>query len=185
MIFFDLFLLATGEAMDACAVSMAKGTSTRRPTLNHYLSVGLWFGGFQALMTLVGYFAGAEFAHIVASCDHWIAFILLTLLGVGMIKEPLSKDEKPVDASFSVKNMFVMAVATSIDALAVGVSLAFIDVNIWNAALLIGVVTFVLSLAGLKIGSIFGNRYKTIAEIAGGVMLIFIGVKILFSHLLA
>lgn len=181
---FDLFLLAIGDAMDACAISMAKGTRTRKPTLRHYLSVGIWFGGFQALMTLIGYFVGAKFAHIVESYDHWISFILLTLLGAGMIKETLSKEKKNIDASFSAKDMFVMAIATSIDALAVGVSLAFINVNIWTATLVIGFVTFVLSLAGLKIGKTFGNRYKSIAEITGGAVLIFIGIRILISHLL-
>jgi putative Mn2+ efflux pump MntP len=184
MILFDIFLLATGEAMDACAVSMAKGTSTRKPVLHNYMSVGLWFGGFQALMTLAGYFAGFKFAHIVVSYDHWISFILLGLLGVGMIRESLSGEEEAVDKSFAAKNMLIMAIATSIDALAVGVSLAFEDVNIWIAALLIGVVTFVLSAAGLKIGSIFGNKYKRVAEVTGGVVLIFIGTKILISHLL-
>lgn len=180
----DLFLLAVGDAMDACAVSMAKGTTTRKPALRHYMSVGLWFGGFQALMTLLGYFVGSKFAHVVESFDHWISFVLLAMLGVGMIREALSKEHKPIDASFSARNMFVMAVATSIDALAVGVSLAFVEVNIWFASLLIGVVTFILSLAGLKIGNIFGNRYKSAAEIIGGAVLIFIGIKILVSHLI-
>lgn len=183
MNFFDLFLLAAGDAMDACAVSMAKGTKTHKPTFFHYISVGLWFGGFQAIMTILGYFVGYKFAHIVVSFDHWISFILLSLLGLGMIKEALSKGEKSVDADYSVRNMLVIAVATSIDALAVGVSLAFIDVNIWTAALLIGVVTFLFSIAGLKIGNVFGTKYKTIAEITGGLVLIFIGVKILVSHL--
>ncbi len=180
---FDLFLLATGDAMDACAVSMAKGTTTRKPALRHYMSVGLWFGGFQAFMTLLGYFVGSEFAHIVEGFDHWISFILLSLLGVGLIKGALSKEEEPIDASYSAKNMLIMAIATSIDALAVGVSLAFDAVNIWIAALMIGVVTFIFSVAGLRIGNIFGNRYKSTAEITGGVVLIFIGVKILVSHL--
>lgn len=183
MTFFDLFLLATGDAMDACAISMAKGTTTRKPTLRHYMSVGVWFGGFQALMTLLGYFVGSKFSHIVESCDHWISFVLLALLGVGMIKDALSKDEKPVDSSFSAKHMLVMAIATSIDALAVGVSLAFVEVNIWTASLLVGIVTFLLSFAGLKIGNIFGNRYKTLAELTGGLILIGIGAKILISHL--
>lgn len=185
MILFDLFLLATGEAMDACAVSMAKGTTTRKPTLSNYLCVGLWFGSFQALMTLAGYFAGFKFAYIVESFDHWISFFLLGLLGASMIKEALSDDDEAVDASFATKNMLIMAIATSIDALAVGVSLAFEEVNIWFAALLIGLVTFLLSVVGLKVGNIFGNRYKTIAEISGGVMLICIGTKILISHLMA
>ncbi|MBE6334934.1 MAG: manganese efflux pump [Bacteroidales bacterium] len=184
MTLFDMFLLGVGEAMDASAVSMAKGTTTKRPMLRHYMSVGLWFGGFQASMTLFGYFVGSKFAHLVECVDHWISFILLALLGVNMIKEALSKDEERVDRSYSVRTMLIMAIATSVDALAVGVSLAFIRVNIWMAALIIGVVTFVLSLAGLKIGAIFGNRYKSTAEIVGGIMLIFIGIRILLSHLL-
>ena len=183
MTLFDLFLLATGVAMDACAVAMAKGTTTHRPPLGNYMCVGLWFGGFQALMTLAGYFAGFNFTHIVESFDHWISFFLLGLLGVGMIREAMSKDEEAMDASFAAKNMLIMAIATSIDALAVGVSLSFEEVNIWFAALLIGLITLLLSAVGLKVGNIFGNRYKTIAGILGGVMLICIGVKILITHL--
>lgn len=184
MTILDLFLLATGDAMDACAVSMAKGTATRKPTYCHYMSVGLWFGGFQALMTLLGYFVGSRFTHLVESWDHWISFILLALLGLGLIREAISKDEQKADKSYSAKTMFVMAVATSIDALAVGVSLAFTDANIWIAGAIIGVVTFLFSVAGLKVGHLFGNRYKSTAEIIGGVVLIFIGAKILLSHLL-
>ena len=183
MLFIDLFLLAIGESMDACAVSMAKGTIVRKPMLKHYMSVGLWFGGFQALMTLIGYFIGFKFSNIVESFDHWISFALLTYIGISMIREGLEKDEEKVDASFGAKSMFVMAVATSIDALAAGVSLGFVQVNIWFAALLIGVVTFLFSVAGLKIGNIFRNKYKTAAELTGGAVLIFIGVKILVSHL--
>ena len=134
-------------------------------------------------MTLAGYFAGFNFTHIVESFDHWISFFLLGLLGVGMIREAMSKDEEAMDASFAAKNMLIMAIATSIDALAVGVSLSFEEVNIWFAALLIGLITLLLSAVGLKIGNIFGNRYKTIAGILGGVMLICIGVKILITHL--
>lgn len=180
----DLFLLAIGDAMDACAVSMAKGTATRKPTYRHYMSVGLWFGGFQALMTLLGYFVGSRFTHLVESWDHWISFILLALLGLGLIREAISKDEQKADKSYSAKTMFVMAVATSIDALAVGVSLAFTDANIWIAGAIIGVFTFLFSVTGLKVGHLFGNRYKSTAEIIGGVVLIFIGAKILLSHLL-
>lgn len=180
----NLLLLATGDAMDACAVSMAKGTATQKPTYRHYMSVGLWFGGFQALMTLLGYFVGSKFAHLVESWDHWISFFLLTWLGIGLIKEALSKDEQNVEKSYSAKIMFVMAVATSIDALAVGVSLAFTDVDIWTAGAIIGIVTFLFSVAGLKIGHVFGNRYKSTAEIAGGAVLIFIGIRILLSHML-
>lgn len=180
---FDIFLLAAADAMDACAVSMAKGTTTKKPTARHYMSVGLWFGGFQALMTVSGYYLGSQFSHYVESCDHWISFALLCILGIGMIKEALSKEDKPANGDYSVKTMSIMAIATSVDALAVGVSLSFADVNIWTAALIIGVVTFVLSLAGLKIGNIFGNKYKSASEIVGGAVLIFIGSKILIEHL--
>jgi putative Mn2+ efflux pump MntP len=183
MSFLDIILLAIGVSMDAFAVSIAKGLATQQLRPKHYLSVALWFGGFQALMTLAGYFAGFNFTHIVESFDHWISFFLLGLLGVGMIREAMSKDEEAMDASFAAKNMLIMAIATSIDALAVGVSLSFEEVNIWFAALLIGLITLLLSAVGLKIGNIFGNRYKTIAGILGGVMLICIGVKILITHL--
>lgn len=183
MLFIDLFLLAIGESMDACAVSMAKGTTIRKPMLKHYMSVGLWFGGFQALMTLIGYFIGSKFSHIVESFDHWISFALLSYIGISMIREGLSKDEEKVDGSFAARNMLIMAIATSIDALAAGVSLGFVQVNVWFAAALIGVVTFLFSVAGLKIGNLFRNKYKTMAEITGGVVLIFIGAKILVSHL--
>lgn len=179
----DIFLLAAADAMDACAVSMAKGITTRKPTARHYMSVGLWFGGFQALMTVLGYYLGSGFSHYVESYDHWLSFILLGLLGIGMIKEALSKEEKPVNEDYSAKTMFIMAVATSVDALAVGVSLSFADVNIWTAALVIGIVTFVLSLVGLKVGNVFGNKYKSASEIFGGAILIFIGAKILVEHL--
>lgn len=180
---FELFLLAAGDAMDASAVSMAKGTTTRKVALRHYMSVGLWFGGFQALMTFLGYFAGSRFIHLVQSWDHWISFILLALLGVEFIREAFSKDERKVEQGYSVKSMFILAIATSIDALAVGVSLAFEEVNIWLAGAIIGVVTFLFSVVGLKVGHLFGNKYKSSAEIIGGVVLIFIGVKILLSHL--
>lgn len=185
MNFFDMTLLALGDAMDACAVSMAKGTITKKPAFRHYLSVGLWFGGFQALMTVLGYFVGAQFADVVCNYDHWIAFILLGLLGIEMLKDARSKEEKQIRDDYSFKTMLIMAIATSIDALAVGVSLAFAEVNIWTVTALIGIITLLLSMAGLKIGSIFGNRYKSSAEIIGGIVLIFMGVKILITHLCA
>lgn len=181
---FDLLLLGIGEAMDAGAVSMAKGTGTRKLAFRHYMSVGLWFGGFQALMTLVGYFIGARFVNLVESFDHWISFILLSLIGFNMIKEALSKNHEQVDSSYSIKTMLFLAIATSIDALAVGVSLGFVEVNVWIAALIIGVITLIISAVGLKIGHIFGNRFKSSAELTGGIVLIFIGGKILLSHLL-
>lgn len=185
MTIFDMTLLALGDAMDACAVSMTKGTITKQPRLRHYLSVGLWFGMFQALMTVIGYFAGAQFADIVCSYDHWIAFVLLGLLGIEMLKNARSKEEKQVREDYSFKTMLIMAIATSIDALAVGVSLAFTEVNIWTVTTLIGIITLALSMIGLKVGSICGNRYKSSAKIIGGVVLILMGIKILVSHLCA
>ena len=180
----DLILLSIGVAMDAFAVSIAKGLSARRVTTANYFCVGAWFGGFQALMPLIGFFAGVHFAHTVQSFDHWIAFVLLSFIGGKMLKDALSKDEEgTIKADFSFRNMLLLAIATSIDALAVGISLAFLMVNIWLAIALMGLVTFAFSAAGLKIGKIFGNRYKKTAEIAGGIILIFIGIKILFTHL--
>lgn len=179
----DLFLLAAGEAMDASVVSMAKGTATRQLSFRHYMSVGLWFGGFQAAMTLIGYFVGAHFASFIAAYGYWVAFALLLFVGAEMIKNAFSKDEAKADANYSVIPMLLMAVATSIDALAVGVSFAFIEVDIWLAAIIIGVVTFVFSAAGLKIGNIFGNRYNRSAELVGGIILIALGIKILLEQL--
>ena len=179
----DLFLLAAGEAMDASVVSMAKGTATRQLSFRHYMSVGLWFGGFQAAMTLIGYFVGAHFASFIAAYGYWVAFALLLFVGAEMIKNAFSKDEAKADANYSVIPMLLMAVATSIDALAFGVSFAFIEVDIWLAAIIIGVVTFVFSAAGLKIGNIFGNRYNRSAELVGGIILIALGIKILLEQL--
>ena len=183
----ELILIAIGLSMDAFAVSVCKGLSVSKLKLKNYITIGLWFGGFQALMPTIGYFLGASFEKYITSIDHWIAFVLLLIIGGNMIKESLEKesDEEKCADCYAFKTMFVMAIATSIDALAVGVSLAFEYVNIWMAAILIGVVTYLLSIVGLKIGNIFGNRYKTIAEIIGGIVLIFIGTKILISHLMA
>ena len=183
MNFLDMTLLALGDAMDACAISMAMGTITKKPAYRHYLKVGLWFGGFQALMTVAGYFVAAQFADVVCSYDHWIALVLLAILGIKMLKDARSKEEMQIKEDYSFKTMLIMAIATSIDALAVGVSLAFIEVNIWTVTALIGIITLLLSMTGLKIGSIFGNRYKSSAEIIGGIVLIFMGVKIIFTHL--
>lgn len=171
--------------MDASVVSMAKGTATRRLRLQHYFSVGVWFGGFQSLMTLAGYFIGAHFAHVVENYGHWVAFALLLLVGVEMIKNALSKEETRGDANYSLIPMLIMAVATSIDAFAVGVSFAFIDVDIWFASFMIGIVTFLFSVVGLKIGNIFGNRYKASAEMTGGIILIALGLKILLEPFLS
>ena len=170
--------------MDAFAVSICKGLASKKADANVMVTCGAWFGGFQALMPIIGYFLGSLFAEAIEAIDHWIAFTLLALIGANMIREALSKKEEEVSADLSVKTMFLMAVATSIDALAVGISLAMAgNTNIWLAASLIGVTTFALSAIGVKIGSIFGNRFEKKAEFAGGVILIFLGVRILLQHL--
>lgn len=182
----ELFILAIGLAMDAFAVSVCKGLSLGRTRLRDSAIVGLWFGGFQALMPLIGYFLGVNFSEYISRFDHWIAFVLLGLIGANMIKEALSKDEEKESASCSClgfKSMILMALATSIDALAVGITFAFLKVNILLAVLLIGLITFGLSAAGVKIGSVFGTRYKSRAEFAGGAILILLGIKILLEHL--
>ena len=185
--FIELFLLGVGLSMDAFAVSVCKGLAMKKATLKSQMTCGLWFGGFQALMPLIGFFLGALFADAIKSFDHWIAFGLLVLIGANMLKEALEQECdccENHDADMSVKTMFVMAVATSIDALAVGISLAMAgDVNIWAAVALIGVTTCVLSALGVKIGNIFGSRYEKKAEFAGGVILILLGLKILLEHL--
>lgn len=180
----ELLLIAVGLSMDAFAVAVCKGLSVQQLRPAHYLIVGAWFGGFQALMPTVGYFLGSAFERYITRFDHWVAFILLGLIGVNMLKEGFSGDAQEGSASFAAKTMCVMAVATSIDALAVGITFALLpDVNIVFAVLLIGVTTFALSALGLKAGNIFGARYKSRAEIAGGIILILMGFKILFEHL--
>lgn len=180
----ELFLIAAGLSMDAFAVSVCKGLATKKIEIRHFLIVGLWFGGFQALMPALGYSLGSGFEQYISHLDHWIAFILLALIGGNMIREALSKNEECHDASFSVKTMFIMAVATSIDALAVGITFALLpDVNIAAAVSFIGIITFILSGAGLKIGNVFGTRYKAKAEFAGGLLLVLMGIKILLEHL--
>lgn len=178
----ELFLLAVGLSMDAFAVSVCKGLSVKNLKPRHVLLAGLYFGSFQALMPVIGYFAGSYFADLISSYDHWIVFLLLTLIGSNMIKESFEKDQ-PVNASFRVQTMLLLAVATSIDALAVGISFAFLQVNILYAACIIGVTTFLLSAAGIQIGHVFGSRYKSKAELAGGILLILIGLKVLLEHL--
>ena len=181
----DLILIAIGVSMDAFAVSIAKGLATQRLRPRHYASVALWFGGFQALMPLLGYFAGYKFSSAVESFDHWIAFVLLSIIGGKMLYDTLSAcdDEEGECSNFGFKTMLVLAVATSIDALAIGVSLAFLKVNIWTAVLFIGLTTALFSAFGLRLGNIFGYRYKRRAEITGGVVLILIGAKILIEHI--
>ena len=184
--FFELVLLAIGLSMDAFAVSVCKGLSMKRAGIKEGCICGAWFGGFQALMPLIGFFLGTLFADAIVAFDHWIAFGLLAIIGINMLKEAFGEEECEAcgNADLSVKKMFVMAVATSIDALAVGISLAMAGhVNIYAAVVLIGAVTFILSAAGVKIGNVFGNRFEKKAEIAGGVILILLGLKILLEHL--
>ena len=175
----ELFLIAVGLSMDAFAVSVCKGLAMPKCTFKKVAIVGLWFGGFQALMPAIGYILGAQFQEAIASIDHWIAFVLLALIGGNMIHEALDNDEEEADASLDVKTMFLLAVATSIDALAIGITFAFLKVNIIPAVCFIGIVTFIISFAGVKIGNVFGARYKNKAEIVGGVILILLGLKIL------
>ena len=181
-----LLLLAVGLSMDACAVSICKGLGMKKATLKEGAICGVWFGGFQALMPLVGFFLGSLFAEAIVSVDHWIAFVLLSIIGINMLREAFSKEEECGcnEADLSVKTMFVMAVATSIDALAVGITLALAgDVNIFLAVTLIGAVTFVMSCAGVKIGNIFGSRFEKKAQAVGGIILILLGLKILLEHM--
>ena len=178
-----LLTLAVGLSMDAFAVSICKGLAMREKVLKKGIIVGLWFGGFQALMPTIGFFLGTQFKDQITSIDHWIAFVLLGLIGINMVKEALSNDEEQADDSIAVKEMFMLAVATSIDALAVGITFAFLNVHIVSAASMIGVCTFLISFAGVKIGNIFGTKYRSKAELAGGIILILLGFKILFEHL--
>lgn len=184
MTFVEIMALAVGVSMDAFAVSICKGLSVRKVLPSHMISTGLWFGGFQALMPLIGYFVGIYFADLVSSIDHWIAFVLLAYIGYQMIRESRSDECDDVSPDFSFKTMFAMAVATSIDALAVGISFAFLKVDIWTSVLLIGITTGLFSMAGVHVGNVFGSRYKSTAELFGGIILVIIGVKILIEHTL-
>lgn len=179
----SLFVLAVGLSMDACAVAICKGLAMQKASLKKAMIVGLWFGGFQALMPAIGYILGSQFEQYIVSIDHWIAFVLLCFIGGNMIKESLSKEEEEANASLAVKDMILLAVATSIDALAVGVTFAFLQVQILPAVSFIGVITFVLSAVGVKIGNLFGCKFKSKAELAGGIILIIMGTKILLEHL--
>ena len=178
----ELFLVALSLSMDAFAVSLCKGLSVGRPTPGQCLTCGAWFGGFQALMPLIGFLLGVRFQGVISSVDHWVAFVLLGLIGANMVREALGGDEEHVDSSFGPRAMLPLAVATSIDALAVGVTFAFLRVEIAPAVALIGVTTLVLSAIGVKVGSVFGDRFQSRAELAGGVILILMGTKILLEH---
>ena len=192
----ELFILAVGLSMDAFAVAICKGLSLRKVSLKECTKVGLYFGGFQAGMPLIGFILGVQFKDYITSIDHWIAFILLSFIGINMIREAMNKDEDESIVNLAeaavgeeevnelgFKNMVMLAIATSIDALAVGVTFAFLQVDIVPAVLFIGIVTFALSAIGVKIGNVFGTKYKSKAEATGGIILILIGLKILFEHL--
>ena len=180
--FIEIFLIGVGLAMDAFAVSICKGLSTRKLEIKHALTCGGYFGFFQGLMPFIGYVLGVQFKNKIESIDHWIAFVLLFLIGFNMIKEAY-EDEENCDPDFSFKAMLPLAIATSIDALAVGVTFAFLSVNIIYAIVIIAITTFIISMAGVKIGHVFGVKYKSKAEVAGGIILILMGVKILLEHL--
>lgn len=184
MNFFSLLLLAVGLSMDAFAVAVCKGLAMKKITVKSAAVVGLWFGGFQALMPLIGYFLGAQFRDAITAYAHWIAFGLLTLIGANMIREAImEKEAEAADSALSFRAMLPLAVATSIDALAVGVTFAFLDVRILPSVTLIGCTTFVLSMLGVRAGSLFGAKYEKKAEILGGAILILLGVKTLLEHL--
>lgn len=179
----ELLITAIALSMDALAVSICKGLSVSAVKPRHALTVGLYFGIFQAIMPLIGFFLGKSFAAYIESADHWIAFALLALIGANMIKESLGKQDEDLDSSFGFKAMLPLAVATSVDALAVGVTFALIQVDIIPAVSFIGMITFLLSAVGVYLGNVFGARYKSKAEFAGGVVLILMGIKILLEHL--
>lgn len=183
MTLLNLFLIAIGLSMDAFAVSVCKGLAMEKAPLKKAALAGIWFGSFQALMPLFGYLLGSRFEKYITSIDHWIAFILLALIGGNMIKEAFSKSEEETSSTMYFKEMFLLAVATSIDALAVGITFAFLRVNILSAVGLIGITTFTLSIIGVKVGNLFGSHYKSRAELAGGVLLTLMGIKILLEHL--
>ena len=184
MTFIELLIIAIGVSMDAFAVSVCKGLFVRRLRPKHMLSVALWFGGFQALMPLIGFYVGIHFSDLVSSVDLGIGRVLITIIGFGMVKESRDKDCDDIDPDFSFRTMLAMAVATSIDALAIGVSLAFLKVDIWMSVLIIGITTGLFSMLGINIGNVFGSRYKSTAELVGGIILILMGVKILVEHTL-
>ena len=181
--FIELIILSIGLAMDAFAVAICKGLSMQKMNWKKASIIGLYFGGFQALMPLIGYLLGINFQEKITSIDHWIAFILLGIIGLNMVKEAISKETEIAKDSIKFKDMLILAVATSIDALAVGITFAFLKVNILLAISLIGIITFIISVVGVKIGNVFGDKYEKKAEFAGGIILILLGIKILLEHL--
>jgi putative Mn2+ efflux pump MntP len=178
----EIFILGVGLSMDAFAVSVCKGLAVRDLKFKHAMIVGIYFGGFQTLMPLIGYLLGKQFESLINSIDHWIAFVLLAFIGINMIRESREEAEE-LNNSFAFRTMFTLAVATSIDALAVGITFSFLKVQIVSAVCIIGCTTFVLSAIGIKIGNVFGTKYKSKAELVGGIVLILIGLKILLEHL--
>ncbi|MBS5116050.1 MAG: manganese efflux pump [Erysipelotrichaceae bacterium] len=177
----ELFMVAVGLSMDAFAISICKGLTLRKMEWDKSLITGIYFGFFQAMMPLIGYVLGIQFSQSITNFDHWIAFILLSYIGINMIKE--SKEDETQNQSFGFKTMLPLAIASSIDALAVGITFAFLNVNIINAVIFIGITTFIFSFFGVKIGNVFGSKYKSKAELCGGIILILMGVKILIEHL--
>lgn len=180
----ELCILSIGLAMDAFAVSVCKGLSMARMKWKNAIIIGAYFGYFQALMPVLGYLLGYNFQDRISNIDHWIAFILLGVIGINMIKEAVSKENDVHNDSVKFKDMIVLAIATSIDALAVGITFAFLNVNLILAISLIGIITFIISVLGVKVGNIFGDKYEKKAEFAGGIILIFLGIKILVEHLI-
>lgn len=180
----ELIILSVGLAMDAFAVSICKGLAMKKMKWKNAIIIGLYFGIFQAIMPLIGYLLGVKFQSAITSIDHWIAFVLLVGIGANMIREAMSKEKEEASDSIKVKDMLILAIATSIDALAIGITFAFLEVNITLAVSLIGIITFIISVIGVKIGNIFGDKYEKKAELAGGIILIGLGIKILIEHLL-
>ena len=178
----EVLLIAVGVSMDAFAVSLAKGISAREVKMKHALTAGVWFGGFQALMPCLGFFLGLGFASFIGQWDHWVAWFLLTIIGANMVKESFSKDEDEVSSGWGFWHMLTLAVATSIDALAVGVSFAFLEMSVWMPIIIIGITTMQFSFAGVLLGKKVGERFKSKAELVGGLVLIAIGIKILWEH---
>lgn len=183
MTILEILLIAIGLAMDAFAVSICKGLSMKKMNWKKALIVGIYFGIFQALMPIIGYFLGSTFEDLVTHIDHWIAFVLLVAIGGNMLKEAFANNSENCNDNVDFKTMSILAIATSIDALAVGITFAFLQANIWVSATIIGIVTFIISIIGVKIGNRFGNKYERKAETVGGFILIFMGIKILLEHL--
>lgn len=179
----ELLIIAVGLSMDAFAVAACKGLSMQKMNYKHAAVTGCFFGGFQAVMPLAGYLLGSQFQDYITPIDHWIVFILLSIIGFNMIRESRNERCENVGNSFRLKNMMVLSLATSIDALAIGVTFAFLQVNIIPAISMIGIITFAVSFIGVKIGNVFGTRFKSRAELAGGIILIAMGIKILYEHL--